>query len=160
MRQYCFLFFSLAFCATLFSQSIDERLQTHQEAYHLEKIYISHNQPYYSPGDTLYGKIFLVDGRSHQYFDGTPLVYVDFISESGIIQISYTVKIKDGTGNLFMPISNELGEGKYILRAYTQYQKNFEEDYIFQKEIKIIGEAPLAGKETVSYTHLTLPTKA
>ena len=88
-----------------------------------------------------------MDGRSHQYFDGTPLVYVDFISESGIIQISYTVKIKDGTGNLFMPISNELAEGKYILRAYTQYQKNFEEDYIFQKEIKIIGEEPLAGKE-------------
>jgi len=149
MRQYLFLFFLLTFCTTLFSQSINKRLQTHQEAYHLEKIYISHNQPYYSPGDTLYGKIFLVDGRSHQYFDGTPLVYVDFISDNGVIQTSYTVKIKDGTGNLFMPISNEFGEGHYILRAYTQYQKNFEEDYIFQKEIKIIGEKPLSKREKV-----------
>ncbi len=149
MRQCFLLFLLLGICTNLFSQSIDERLQTHQEAYHLEKIYISHNQPYYAPGDTLYGKIFLVNGRNHLYFDGTPLVYVDLITESGIIQISHTVKIKNGTGNLFMPLSNEYGEGNYALRAYTQYQKNFDEDYIFQKEIKVIGEAPLSSEERV-----------
>ncbi len=149
MRQYYCFFFFLIFTSNLFSQSISDRLETHQEAYHLEKIYISHNQPYYAPGDTLYGKIFLVNGRSHQYFDGTPLVYVDFVTESGIIQTSYTVKIENGTGNLFMPLSNEYGEGNYALRAYTQYQKNFDEDYVFQKEIKVIGEEPLATQEKV-----------
>ena len=54
------LFILSLFCTQfLFSQSIDERLQTHQEAYPLEKIYISHNQPYYASGDTLYGKVFV-----------------------------------------------------------------------------------------------------
>jgi len=148
MRQFFLLLFLLTTFSTLYSQSIDQRLQTHQEAYHLEKIYISHNQPYYAPGDTLYGKVFLVDGRIHQYFEGTPLVYVDFLTASGTIETSFTIKIKDGTGNLFMPISNEMGEGNYILRAYTQYQKNFDEDYIFQKEIKLIGEEALADKES------------
>lgn len=147
MRQYFFFF--LIFTSNLFSQSIGDRLETHQDAYHLEKIYISHNQPYYAPGDTLYGKIFLVNGRNHQYFDGTPLVYVDFVTESGVVQTSYTVKIENGTGNLFMPLSNEYGEGNYALRAYTQYQKNFDEDYVFQKEIKVIGEEPLSTQEKV-----------
>jgi len=69
----CLFFLSQA----VLGQSISERLTDHQSAYPIEKIYISHNQPYYASGDTLYGKIFLVNGRNHQYFDGTPIVYVD-----------------------------------------------------------------------------------
>ena len=89
------------FCTQfLYSQSIDERLQTHQEAYPLEKIYISHNQPYYASGDTLYGKVFVVNGRNHQYFDGTPIVYVDWLSESGTVLESLVLKIKEGMANL------------------------------------------------------------
>ena len=34
----------------------------------------------------------------------------------------------------------------FLLRAYTQYQKNFDEHFIFQKEIKVIGETPLEEK--------------
>ena len=41
----------------------------------------------------------------------------------------------------------EYGEGRFILRAYTQYQKNFEDCFIFQKEIKVIGETPLPPTE-------------
>ena len=64
MKQFLFIL-GLFGTQFLFSQSIDERLQTHQAAYHLEKIYISHNQPYYASGDTLYGKVFVVNGRNH-----------------------------------------------------------------------------------------------
>lgn len=137
------LFSALSLC----SQSIGERLQTHQEAYPLEKIYISHNQPYYASGDTLYGKVFVVNGRNHQYFDGTPIVYVDWMTESGTILESLILKIKEGTANLAIPLTRESGEGRFLLRAYTQYQKNFDEHFIFQKEIKVIGEAPLAEKD-------------
>ncbi len=138
------LFFS---CQIVVGQSIKERLAQHQSAYPIEKIYISHNQPYYAAGDTLYGKIFLVDGRNHQYFDGTPIVYVDWINESGELLESLIVKIKEGTADLSIPMLRDYGEGRFFLRAYTQYQKNFEEDYIFQKEIKVIGETPLVATE-------------
>lgn len=68
----------LFFSQLVLGQSIIEKLEKHQAAYPIEKIYISHNQPYYAAGDTLYGKVFLVNGRSHQYFDGTPIVYVNW----------------------------------------------------------------------------------
>lgn len=131
----------------LFSQSIGERLQTHQEAYPLEKVYVSHNQPYYASGDTLYGKVFVVNGRNHQYFDGTPIVYVDWLTESGTVLESLILKIKEGKANVSIPLAREYGEGRFLLRAYTQYQKNFDEYYIFQKEIKVLGEKPLTEPE-------------
>ena len=143
------LIVSLFLSTTIVGQSIEKKLKEHQ-AYPIEKIYISHNQPYYAPGDTLYGKIFLVDGRNHQYFKGTPIVYVDWINESGELLESLIVKIKEGTADLSIPMLREYGEGRFFLRAYTQYQKNFEEDYIFQKEIKVIGETPLAAAEKES----------
>lgn len=137
------------FSQTILCQSIEKRLEQHQSAYPIEKIYISHNQPYYASGDTLYGKIFLVDGRSHQYFDGTPIVYVDWINESGELLESLTVKINEGTAGLTIPMLRDYGEGRFFLRGYTQYQKNFEEDFIFQKGIKVIGETPLTTKAEV-----------
>ena len=145
-----FLLLMLFFSLTALSQSITEKLEKHQSAYPIEKIYISHNQPYYASGDTLYGKIFLVNGRSHQYFEGTPIVYVDWINEDGDFLESLIVKIKEGTADLSIPILREYGEGRFFLRGYTQYQKNFEEDYIFQKEIQIIGETPLKSAEKAS----------
>ena len=130
-------------------QSIENKLQQHQNAYHLEKIYVSHNQPYYSPGDTLFAKVFLVNGRTHQIFDGTPIVYVDWFSEGSIVEQSFILKITDGTANLSIPMPRDMEVGRYLLRAYTQYQKNFDDAFIFQKEIKIIGEKPLKKKENI-----------
>ena len=101
----------------------------------------------YAAGDTLYGKIFLVNGRNHQYFDGTPIVYVAWIAESGDILESFIVKINEGTADLTVPLLRDYGEGRFFLRAYTQYQKNFADYFIFQKEIKVIGETPLQPKE-------------
>ena len=139
----------LLFVTTLFSQTIDQKLQAHQEAYPLEKIYISHNQPFYAAGDTLYGTLFLVNGRTHQYFSGTPIVYVDWIAEDKSVLASHIVKVEDGKANLSISLNRDYGEGRFFLRAYTQYQKNFDDAYIFQKEIKVLNEAPLQPKTTI-----------
>lgn len=135
------------FSHSILCQTIADRLENHQSVYPIEKVYISHNQPYYASGDTLYGKIFLVNGRNHQYFDGAPIVYVDWINEDGEFLESLIVKIKEGTADLSIPILRAYEEGRFFLRAYTQYQKNFDDNYIFQKEIKVIGETPLNSKE-------------
>jgi len=143
----------LLFSKTIFSQSIEKKLAEHQSTYPIEKIYISHSQAYYASGDTLYGKIFLVNGRNHQYFEGTPIVYVDWINENGEFLASLIVKIKEGTADISIPLLRDYGEGRFFLRAYSQYQKNFDEHFIFQKEIKVIGETPLAPTEKIANTN-------
>ena len=109
MKPFLCLSFLVLFSQSLFGQSIEEKLTAHQAAYHLEKIYISHNQPYYSPGDTLYGKLFLVNGRSHQYFEGSPIVYLDWITENGTIATTYILKVEKGTTDISIPIERDYG---------------------------------------------------
>lgn len=119
------------------AQSPTDLLSNYLNSFHSEKIYISHNQPYYATGETIWCKVFLVDGRSHKSFNAKPLIYVDWINPKGEIIKTYTLQVNDGTAALDIPTERIDPIGNYTLRAYTLYQKNFEEVYLFQKEIQL-----------------------
>ena len=65
---------------TGFGQDVSDLISQYFASHHLEKIYVSHDKPFYIPGDTLWGNIFLVDGQSHLMFDAQPIVYIDWIN--------------------------------------------------------------------------------
>ncbi|MEM8525514.1 MAG: hypothetical protein AAGG68_12810 [Bacteroidota bacterium] len=121
-------------------QKIVSDFENYHNAHHTEKIYISHDKDFYIPGDTIWGKVFLVDGRTHRAFDANPIVYVNWMSPSGEILDSYQLKIKEGTAPISIATNFNDTTGNYVLRAYTQYQRNFDSDYILQKSIPIINE--------------------
>ncbi len=125
------------------AQSPGEKLQKHQGQYPVEKVYISHDLPFYAPGDTIWCEAFLVDGREHRIFDGEPILYVDWYNTENECARSFTLKIKEGTAAFEIPTSLRDSLGTHYIRAYTQYQKNFDSTYHFQKPILLtIGDAP------------------
>lgn len=113
------------------AQLLSEYLATH----HLEKVYINHDKPYYTTGETIWCKVHLLNGRTHQAFEASPIVYVDWINPKGEIVKTYYLKIKAGIAALDIQTDTTWAAGNYTLRGYTLYQKNFEEAYLFQKEI-------------------------
>ena len=129
----------------LTAQDLIHQLESYRNAYHLEKVYVNHDKPYYLPGETIWGKVFLVDGVTHLNFDAEPLIYVDWISPHGNILNTYHIKIKNGTAALSIDTNPKDSVGTYTLRAYSLYQRNFDPKYIFQKEIQIIDFSNLEG---------------
>ncbi len=113
-------------------------LKKYYQSHHQEKIYLNHDKPYYAPGDTLWCKIHLLDGTTHQVFDAQPIVYADWIDPEGAIQQSWQLKIVDGFASLEIATTPLDTTGHYKIRAYTQYQKNFAPHFLFQKEIPLI----------------------
>jgi len=71
---------------------LDDYLQN----FHTEKVYVSHDKPSYAPGETIWCKVFMLDGTTHQPFAATPVVYADWISPSGTILNTFTLQIKNG----------------------------------------------------------------
>jgi len=59
---------------------------------------------------------------------------------NGEIINTYNLRIEEGSAPISIPTNFDDTTGNYILRAYTQYQRNFDPDYIFQKSISIIDE--------------------
>ena len=135
-----FLCFFFLIPTSLLGQTIEEKLEKYHDSHHSEKIYISHDKPYYYVGDTIWGKVFFVDGRTHQSFQASPVVFVDWVLPGGEINCSINLKVKEGGATFDIPLAVQDSPGVYLLRAYTQYQRNFDPEYVFQKEIHIIGK--------------------
>lgn len=139
MKYYLSIFLALiAAQATLCGQGLADSLSAYLNAYRTEKVYVSHDKPYYAPGETIWCSIRLVDGTTHQAYEATPLVYVDWIDPEGKIEKSFTLQLREGVTSLDIATPTTAKTGNYRLRAYSQYQRNFDEAYLFQKEIRLL----------------------
>lgn len=102
-----------------------------------EKIYVQTDKPYYSLGEDIWYTAYLVNGITHSKSKKSSVIYVELINEQdSIISLKklYTDNISvAGDFN----IDKDLKPGNYLLRAYTNYMRNNNSDYFFQKEIPI-----------------------
>ncbi|MEL1241388.1 Plug domain-containing protein [Flavobacterium flavipallidum] len=122
----------------------------------IEKIYLHTDRSTYCVGEDLWYKAYDVRAYNNILFDRSNLLYVELInSESRIIARNKT-NIEMGLGYGDFQLTDSLGvkPGKYQLRAYTNWDRNFGEDFVFKKEIEILdvfemhSKTPAAVKTT------------
>lgn len=104
-----------------------------------EKIYVHTDQELYLTGETLWMKIYCVDGALHVPSDLSKVAYVEVVDQENKVILQGKVALKDGggKGTLFIPAS--ISSGNYQLRAYTQWMKNFGPGFFFHKQISIVN---------------------
>ena len=104
-----------------------------------EKLYVHTDQDLYLTGETLWFKIYYVDGAVHQPGDISKVGYVEILDGANrpVIQTKIALKNGQGNGMLFLPAT--INTGNYRLRAYTQWMKNFEPEFYFHKNIGIVN---------------------
>lgn len=104
-----------------------------------EKIYVHINKSFYITGEILWFKIYYAEGSNNQTLDISKVAYVDILDNSHTAVMKTKIALKGGKGNgsLYIPVS--LANGHYILRAYTNWMKNFGPDGFFEQQITIIN---------------------
>ncbi len=109
-----------------------------QDRIGVEKLYMQLDKPYYTIGDTLRFKGYLVDGSFLSPSTKSGLMYVELDDVVGrmIKRIMAPVLSGSAWGNIPLD-EKEIPEGSYTLRAYTNWMLNFGETYIFKKNISI-----------------------
>lgn len=102
-----------------------------------EKVYLHTDKPYYSAGETIWFKAYLLNATTHFLNARSQFVYVELISQAE--ELIERIKIrKDSTGfSGYINLEPQFLPGKYVLRAYTNWMRNQPEDYFFKKEIYI-----------------------
>src|SRR6267378_4312656 len=85
-----------------------------------QKIYIHTDKPYYLSGDDLYGKIYLIN-ESRSGYDSirSKKIYVELINEENTVVEKTIVNGLYSSLNFSFHLPDSIGEGNYILRAYT-----------------------------------------
>jgi hypothetical protein len=104
-----------------------------------EKVYLHTDRDFYSPGDVVWFKSYVVDGLTHIPLDSSKNLHIELISPSSKILESRIIKLDNGLGNGDFTLPDNLQSGKYSLRAYTNYMRNFGDQLYFNKEVSVIG---------------------
>lgn len=116
-----------------------------------EKLYLVTDRPYYSAGDNIYFSAFLLHSIFMTPLDGSSFIYVELISSDGDLVTRLKVKGEKGRFDNVMPLSTRLAPGRYTLRAYSKWMTNFDDAFLFRKEIEIGNFIDDAVQPRISY---------
>jgi hypothetical protein len=96
-----------------------------------EKAYLHLDKPYYAAGDTIWFKGYLTTGSRHQLSAISGAAYVELIDGKDHLVKQLKLLATSGLISGNFVLSDEVQEGSYRIRAYTQWMRNAGEDYFF-----------------------------
>jgi len=105
----------------------------------IEKVYLHTDRGNYSPGEDLWFKAYLVEGTYRMLTTHSNNLHVDLISPDSKIIESQIIRLTNGLGNGDFKLPEKLSSGKYQIRAYTNYMRNFGEEMFFKKNFTVIN---------------------
>lgn len=120
-----------------FTDLVQEKLQNYSTQEWPEKVYVQTDKPYYSIDENIWFTAYLVNGITHTKSTKSWVVYVELINDRDSILGKKKLFINDISAAGDFKIGKDWKEGKYLLRAYTNYMRNGDPNYFFQKEISI-----------------------
>ncbi|HVS90835.1 MAG TPA: hypothetical protein VHE59_02305 [Mucilaginibacter sp.] len=107
--------------------------------YAAENLYLQLDKPYYTIGDTIWFKAYLLSVPSHLFSSRSRLLHIDLMNADGEIIKQWLYPISGaGWGNLALD-EKDIKPGNYLLRAYTNWMRNFGYYGFYYKNISVIG---------------------
>src|SRR5690606_26372875 len=117
-----------------------QKLENYKAQFPREKVYLHLDKPFYSIGEPIWFKAYLTVGALNYLSSVSKILYVELINSSDEVTISARLPVVNGItyGDITLP--DTLSEGNYRIRAYTNWMRNFDERYFFDRNIQI-GDA-------------------
>ena len=120
-----------------FSSLVYERFYSFLDNFREEKVYLQTDKPYYSAGEIIWLKGYLVNAATMKPESFSGFIYVELTNRDDSI-ISRVKIAKDSTGfSGYIKLDQEIPSGDYNIRAYTQWMQNNAADFFFSKNIHI-----------------------
>ncbi|KYG84694.1 hypothetical protein AWW67_01230 [Roseivirga seohaensis] len=123
--------------------TIQEKLKFYNKEYPQEKVYIHTDRKYYAPGEPIWFQSYITAGYLHEPSPFSANVYIELYSASDSLVAEKLIFSDDGFGQGVIDIPQKLAEGNYILRAYTNWMRNFDQGFFFEKPIVVVTGSEL-----------------
>jgi hypothetical protein len=116
-----------------------EKIRTYAQTYPYEKAYLHTDRDTYLSGETIWMKSYLFYGETRGIDSTSGSIFIDLVSANGKrIVLDSRIKSVGGFGEGQLTLPETIETGRYTLRAYTTWMRNFSEDWYFTKPIDII----------------------
>lgn len=121
------------------ADTLQQKFRTYQLYTPQEKIFIHTDKSFYLTGETIWLKAYLVDASFHRPLGVSSISYVEVLNKDLKPVLQAKIAMKKGFGNGYLMIPGFLNSGNYVLRAYTNWMKNFSPELYFEQSITIVN---------------------
>lgn len=139
MRYLAFIFLFFSF-SSLSAQNEDHFVQQLEETKShnpTEKMYLHTDRANYSAGETIWIKSYTTVEVENHLSLWSKIGYIELIDPTDRIIADRKIIISMGIGIADILLTDTLTEGVYRLRAYTNWMRNYDQDYFFEKLITV-----------------------
>lgn len=119
-----------------------------------EKVYLQTDSKIYTNDKTLWFKAIVLNGRSHKPSPASQVLHVELIGPGENIVDKKLIKLENGSGNGFFQFNQTYPEGLYLLRAYTEWNKNFGDDFLFGEYLQVFSSERNEKRSPISNIQL------
>ncbi len=106
-----------------------------------EKAYLHLDREMYVVGDDIWYRAYLVNGQNNYPIYTSNNLYVELIAQDAKLISRQVIRLENGLGKGDFKLEDSLTAGTYRIRAYTNWMRNFGDNFIFEREIKV-GNKP------------------
>lgn len=129
----------LLFCLCLPSNSQDNHI--YSNGYEPEKIYLQPDGKVYTTDKTIWFKAIVTSASDHNLSKLSGVLYVELIDPDEHIRDKKLIKLENGIGTGNFDLDKAYPDGTYLIRAYTEWNKNFGSDFIFKEYIQVFASS-------------------
>ena len=104
-----------------------------------EKLYVHTDKNFYVANEICWFKIYNVDAIFNKPLNLSKVAYLELIDNNNKAVWQEKIALNEGSGKGSILIPTSIATGNYTLRAYTNWMKNFNEDFFFEKKISILN---------------------
>lgn len=124
-----------------FEQAVSDLFDDYCKSTMCEKLYLRTDKESCLLGDTIWFTAYLTSAVTNLPVDYSRFMYIDIVDRSDSVfhreKIGRPDSVTYFTG--YIPIHESLRQGEYFLRAYTYWQQNDDEAFIYKKRIRLIN---------------------
>ena len=126
---------------------LEQEAEVFSNASDAEKIYLQLSGTTFNNSETIWFKAIVTDVIDHMPTTKSGVLHVELIDplDNRIVDKNL-LKISGGVANGFFQLHSSYPEGKYIVRAYTEWNKNFGSDFINSIPIHLYRLQQATGK--------------
>ncbi|MDR2383604.1 MAG: TonB-dependent receptor plug domain-containing protein [Prevotellaceae bacterium] len=113
---------------------VEAKLLRQLKLFPQEKIHIHTDKSTYVAGEKIWYRAYIVDAVLNRPMHASRYVYVELISPAGELVSLDKIRPVDSMFHNRIDLAEDLAEGTYMLRAYTNFMRN-RPDYFFERKV-------------------------
>ena len=137
-------------CQQSYSQQLSDKPGETDVRNFKEEIFVRTDRDIYISGEQVCLKVYILNGLTGTPCNLSKVVYLELLDKNNFPLRQLKIKTENSSGSSVFVVPDNISSGNYVIRAYTNWMKNFSTDLFFYKTISVINPFE-------SIDHLKLP---